>query len=128
MSISRKILETKSLCQTICGNMQTNSTQTVIKLLYFIDEYQNCSPQTLISKLGIKKTNLALITKQMINDGLIVSKKGSYDKRSICYSLTGNGKDVLNEYLENLDSIFHEQDITLEQNFDQILAYLNKKV
>ena len=128
MSISRKILETKSLCQTICSLSQNEATQTEMKLLYFIDEYSNCSPQISISNLGIRKTNLALITKKMINAGLIVSKKGTYDHRSIFYSLTPKGKSMLNEYLENLDKIFHEQDSMLENNLDEILKYLNKKI
>ena len=128
MSISRKILETKSLCQTICNISQNEATQTQVKLLYFIDEYGSCSPQILISKLGIQKTNLALITKQMINSGLIISKKGSYDHRSIFYSLTQKGKTMLNQYLENLDKVFHEQDFALENSLNEVLKYLNKKV
>ena len=128
MSISRKILETKSLCQTICQTAENDITNTDIKILYFIDEYYGCTTQTLISKLGIKKTNLAKETKKLENDGLIFSKKGNYNNRTITYSLTQKGKATLNSYLGNLDKIFHEQDAFLENSLDEILKYLNKKV
>lgn len=128
MSIARKILELKTLSQTICGISKNNSTSTQIKILYFVDEYPNCSPQILISKLGIAKSNLALLTKQMIKDGLIVSKKGYNDGRSIFYSITQTGKKQLEEYLKNLEKIFHEHENQLSDSMTIVLEYLNKKV
>lgn len=121
-------METKSLCQTICQGIENDITNTGIKILYFIDEYYGCTTQTLISKLGIKKTNLAKETKKLELDGLIFSKKGNYNNRSVFYSLTQKGKITLNHYLENLDKVFHEQDIQLENCLDEILKYLNKKI
>ncbi len=128
MSIARKLLEIKSLSQTICNITKNETTNTQIKLLYFVDEYSSVSPQILISKLGIVKSNLALITKKMIEDDLIVSKKSLSDKRAIFYSITPKGKKMLDEYTQKLDKIFHEQDLEIEYNLDIILKYLNKKV
>ncbi len=128
MSIARKLLEIKSLSQTICNITKNETTNTQIKVLYFIDEYSSVSPQLLISKLGIVKSNLALITKKMIEDDLIVSKKSLSDKRAIFYSITPKGKKMLDSYTAELDKIFHEQDLEIEYNLDIILKYLNKKV
>lgn len=128
MSIARKLLEIKSLSQTICSITKNETTNTQIKVLYFVDEYSSVSPQVLISKLGIVKSNLALITKNMIKNGLLISKKGFNDKRSIYYSITAKGKKMLDDYISELDKIFHEQDIELEYNMEVILKYLNKKV
>ena len=128
MSIARKLLEIKSLSQTICNITKNETTNTQIKVLYFVDEYSSVSPQILISKLGIVKSNLALITKKMIEDDLIVSKKSLSDKRAIFYSITQKGKKMLDEYTQKLDKIFHEQDLEIEYNLDIILKYLNKKV
>ena len=128
MSIARKLLEIKSLSQTICSITKNETTNTQIKVLYFVDEYSSVSPQVLISKLGIVKSNLALITKKMIKNGLLISKKGFNDKRSIYYSITAKGKKMLDDYISELDKIFHEQDLELEYNMEVILKYLNKKV
>ncbi len=128
MSLARKILEIKSLSQTICNISKNESTNTQIKVLYFVDEYSSISPQILISKLGIVKSNLALITKKMIREGLIESKKGLNDKRSIFYTITPKGKEQLDLYLSELNKLFKFEDVELEDNMDKVLEFLNKKV
>ena len=128
MSLPRKILETKILCQTVCNITKRESTQTEIKVLYFIDEYESCTPSVLISKLGIVKSNLALLTKKMIKDNLIIAKKSLYDKRSIFYSITPTGKKMLNEYLLELEKVIHKNEYEVEQSLNKVLDYLNKKV
>lgn len=128
MSLARKILEIKSLSQTICNLSKNEATNTQIKVLYFIDEYSSISPQILISKLGIVKSNLALLTKKMIVEGLIESKKGLNDKRSIFYSITPKGKEKLDLYLAELNKLFKNDDLELENNMDKILEFLNKKI
>ena len=35
---------------------------------------------------------------------------------------------MLDDYISELDKIFHEQDLELEYNMEVILKYLNKKV
>ena len=125
---ARKILEVKILSQTICNITKNDTTNNVIKVLYFIDEYNSVSPQILVSKLGIAKSNLALLTKKMIKENLINSSKSNIDARSITYQIAPKGKKMLNEYLENLDKILHEQSAELNQSLDIVLKYLNKKV
>lgn len=129
MSIARQILELKTLSQTICSISKNDATFSEIKILYFVDEYPNCSPQILISKLGIAKSNLALLTKKMIKENLIISKKGHTDGRSIFYSITPTGKNMLDEYLASLEKVFHEQEnYDLISSLGVVLEYLNKKV
>ena len=125
---ARKILEIKSLSQTICNISKNDATNNVLKVLYFVDEYQTISPQVLVSKLGIVKSNLALLTKNMIKDGLIYSQKSLTDGRAIMYGITPKGKRMLDEYLDNLNKILHEQSPELSQAMDIVLKYLNKKV
>lgn len=125
---ARKLLEVKTLSQTVCNITKNEATNNTLKVLYFVDEYVSVSPQILISKLGIVKSNLALLTRKMINDGLIESKHSLNDKRAITYSITPKGKQMLTSYLEKLEKIFHEQDNDIEQSLDIVLRYLNKKV
>ena len=125
---ARKILEIKALSQTICNISKNDTTNNVLKVLYFVDEYQSVSPQILVSKLGIVKSNLALLTKKMIADELIYSQKSLSDGRAITYQIAPKGKQMLNEYLDNLNKILHEQSSELSQSIDTLLKYLNKKV
>ncbi len=125
---ARKILEIKALSQTICNISKNDATNNVLKVLYFVDEYQSVSPQILVSKLGIVKSNLALLTKKMIADGLIYSQKSLSDGRAITYQIAPKGKQMLNEYLDSLNKILHEQSSELSQSIDILLKYLNKKV
>lgn len=130
MNQIRKLLEIKALTQTICQNGNTDSTNTQIKVLYFIDEYKQTSPQILISKLGINKSNLAILMKKMIADGYVESNKGSIDKRSIFYSITEKGKNLLDEYLQKLDEVINSNDFTddLCNALNTIITFLNKKI
>ena len=125
---TRKLLEIKSLSQTICNLSKNEATNNQLRVLYFVDEYNSISPQVLISKLGIAKSNLALLTKKMIDDGLLYSKKSIMDKRSILYFVTPKGKKMLNSYISDLDKLLHEDDYELDQALDLIAKYLNKKV
>ncbi len=125
---ARKLLETKALCQTICNFSKNEATNNTLKVLYFIDEYKAVSPSLLISKLGIVKSNLALLTKNMIKDRLIEAYHTNIDRRTITYRITQKGRNMLNEYLEKIEKIFRNSDPSLEQAFDTILEFLNKKV
>lgn len=125
---ARKLLEIKALSQTICNLTKNEATNNQLKVLYFIDEYKNVSPQILISKLGIVKSNLALLTKKMIESGLIESLHDNVDRRTITYRITSKGKAMLNAYLEKLDRIFKDNDPSLDASLDTILKFLNKKV
>ena len=125
---ARKILEIKSLTQTICSAFNNDTTNNTLKVLYFVDEYQSISPQILVSKLGIAKSNLALMTKKMISDGLLYSQKSNTDGRSILLSITPNGKKMLDEYLSKISKIFPEENVELSKAMDIVLKYLNKKI
>lgn len=125
---ARKLLETKSLCETICGLAKSELPNNAMKILYFLDEYKDVPPSFLISKLGIAKSNLALIAQDMIKKRLIESYHTNIDRRTITYHITQKGRNELKDYLMQIEKIFKNADPSLEQNFDNILEYLNKKV
>lgn len=130
MNTARKILEIKCLAQTLCQNGNIENTNNQLKVLYFIDEYQSVTPQLLISKLGIVKSNLALLTKSLIKDGLIVSSKSLADKRAIVYSITEKGKQILDEHISSISRYIRQDEQTPElmSALEIVLNYLNKKV
>lgn len=130
MNTARKILEIKCLSQTLCQNGNAENTNNQLKVLYFIDEYQMVTPQLLISKLGIVKSNLALLTKSLMKEGLIVSNKSLADKRAIVYSITPKGKQILDEHLSSIARYIRQDEQTPElmSAIEIVLNYLNKKV
>lgn len=130
MNTARKILEIKCLSQTLCQNGNAENTNNQLKVLYFIDEYQMVTPQLLISKLGIVKSNLALLTKSLMKEGLIVSNKSLADKRAIVYSITPKGKQILDEHLSSITRYIRQDEQTPElmSAIEIVLNYLNKKV
>ena len=128
MSIERKIFEIKCLTQTICTNISNDLTDNEVKILYFTDEYKSVSPQLLISKLGIVKTNLALLTKKMISKGLITSEKSYVNQKSIFYEITSLGKQKLNEVLTQIANTIQSSNNETEKLFNETLNFLNKKI
>ena len=51
------------------------------------------------------KSNLAILAKKMISDKLIESHKDKSNKREIFYTLTETGKEMLQEKLDNIDTV-----------------------
>ena len=70
-------------------------------LIFLLDGEK--SPSKLIEFLGIAKTNLALISADLLKKGLIKKQKDSMDKRLINYSLTEKGKKDSEELVKKLN-------------------------
>lgn len=124
MSTTDKIMEICLLTETIC-----QSTQQA-KILYVIDRHKVVSPKVLISKLGIVKSNLANLCKQLENDKMIRKIKKEEDKRSVFYEITTKGKCYLLSELSKIAMIFRKGEITedISSSMDTILEFLNKKI
>lgn len=100
----------------MCEGKDKNKKSTIslkTKILFLIAE--ECSPREIVSELMIAKTNLALITKDMANEGLIEKSKTSLDRREVSYSITPKGHDYLNERLRlielNLPSSYSDEEL-----------------
>lgn len=73
------------------------------------------SPASLIEFLGVAKTNLALISIDLINGGFIQKQKDSQDKRLINYSLTEKGSLKADQVVQSI-----------QENLQNSLEYKNK--
>ena len=122
-----KILEIEALTENITKHFAENNLLR-IKILYFISQYQNLSVSMIIDKLGIKKSNFALMTRELEKESLIYSKQGEIDKRCRMLFLTKKGEEELNKYLKNLENFFHEDEKEVSLALDQLIIYLNKKI
>ena len=122
-----KILEIEALTENITKHFAENNLLR-IKILYFISQYQNLSVGMIIDKLGIKKSNFALMTRELEKEGLIYSKQGEIDKRCRMLFLTEKGKEELSNYIKNLENFFHEDEKEVSSALNQLIIYLNRKI
>lgn len=127
MKTAQKILEIETLCENM-AKKKANTGLLRLKVLYFVSQYENLSVSMIIEKLGIKKSNFALLTAELEKEGCLNIYKAEIDKRCRTLKLTQKGKEELDSYLESLDSEFDKIDIDLDNALNILLKYLNKKV
>lgn len=83
------------------GNTKKNTLSLKTKVLFLISE--GCGVKQIIASLFIAKTNLALLTRDMAEEGLIVKTKGSADRREVNFALTELGRAYLDERLAAIE-------------------------
>lgn len=98
------------------------------KILYFAYLYENLSVGMIIEKLGIKKTNFALITRELEDEGLIKINKSQMDKRCHVLTLSVEGMNVLYKYISSINDLIGPVSEDLENNTKKLCEYLNKIV
>ena len=137
LDLAKNIVKTKILTQNACESFdkshnKKDSLPINIKILYMIQDYGKVSPTLLIDKLYIAKSNLALMCKQLIADGLIESQQDLVDRRIIYYSLTEKGAEYLGTKLigiqKNIEKTMSQEDLEqLNTHLQQINKILSKK-
>lgn len=83
------------------GNTKKNTLSLKTKVLFLISD--GCGVKQIIASLFIAKTNLALLTRDMAEEGLIVKTKGSADRREVNFALTELGRAYLDERLAAIE-------------------------
>lgn len=128
-------IELEKLCDgydTDDANKKSNLTLKM-KVLFCLSEKGELNPTYLISTLGIAKSNLTMLCRSMLEEGLLASKKSETDKRNISYIITNKGAKQLKSYLNQvkLDNISlyksDRQVKALEKKISEVLKLLNKK-
>lgn len=127
---ARRLLEIRILSDNICDGWNRKNIEVYQKIMFLIDEYGVCSPSLLISKLGIKKSNLALACKTLIEQNKIIKFNSQEDKRQIFYKLTSDGKDEIEKIVGNIERMFRKSEIGKNeyQNMARVCDILNKKI
>ena len=90
------------------------------QLLYLIASNNLTSPAELIYELNMAKSNLALLAKKMINEGLIESVKEASNKKQIYYRITEQGLKELRTKMNAIDNM-----VVADKD---LLSHLNKTV
>lgn len=122
-----KLLEIEALTENLAKHIANNNLLKV-KMLYFISQYENLSVSMIIDKLGLKKSNFALMAKDLEEQGLATSRQGEIDKRCRMMSLTEKGKAELDEFIKQMNARFDERNTEIEHALDVLSIYLNKKI
>lgn len=106
-SFAKSIIELKLASDRISeGKGKGAGVFTVrYQILYLISSKDRISPQELIYELKMAKSNLALITKKMIKDGVISSFKEDGNRKQIYYSITDQGKKELQTKMDAINNM-----------------------
>ena len=106
---SKNIIELKLISDRMAedkdnenGIIFTNMHQ----ILSILNRKETVTPREIISELNIAKSNLAILAKKMIDDGLIESHKDKTNKREIFYNITPEGKVTLQKRLDTIDEYY----------------------
>lgn len=107
LTFAKNIIELKLASDRIAeGKGRGAGVFTVrYQILYLIASNEKISPQELIFELKMAKSNLALITKKMIKDGVITSFKEEGNRKQIYYSITKEGKKELKTKMEAINNM-----------------------
>lgn len=122
-----RLIEIEALLENITKHFAKNNLLRM-KFLYFVSQYQNLSVGMIISKLGVKKSNFALLSKKLEKEGVVSVKQGELDKRNRMLFLTKKGKDELDAYIGALNKYFNDDDHDVDKAVEQLNYYLNKKI
>lgn len=104
---SKGIVELKLISDRIAeGKGETAGIfSNTYQILYILTRKEKVTPKELIAELNMAKSNLAILAKKMIKDGLMESHKEKSNKREIFYNITEDGKAMLQEKLDNVDTV-----------------------
>lgn len=127
MKKAQKLFEIEVLAENLMKKECENGLLRM-KVLSFISLYENLSVGMIIEKLGIKKSNFALICADLEKEGLVVSKQAEIDRRCRTMALTEEGRAVLDDYLSRIDTHIGETDMELDRAIDTLIKFLNKRI
>ncbi len=129
-NFARRLLEIRILTDCVCDGWNRKNIEINQKIMFIIDEYGVCSPSLLISKIGIKKSNLALACKTLIEQNKIEKIHSQEDKRQIFYKLTQKGRAEIEKIVNNIEHMFRQSEIGKNeyQHMSKVCDILNKKI
>ena len=125
MKRTEKFIEIESLLENLLKSHREGSLLRT-KILFFSSIYENLSVSMIIDKLGIKKTNFALMTAALEKEGCIIIKKSNMDKRCRVIELTAKGRQELDEYMKGIEKSLGPTSPEVDYAVDVLCKYLNK--
>lgn len=109
----------QNLCEGFDDSKKTALLSAKLKILLEVSLRKKITPSILKNKVGLAKSNLALICNQLTKEKLIQKTKDQFDTRSIYYTITPSGEELLNKILNKMKGNF-EGEIAYKNNLKQI--------
>ena len=104
----------ENLCEGFDQKNKSAVLTSKIKILLELSKKDFVTPSFLMEKVGIAKSNVAIICNSLVKEKLILKSRDDFDTREISYKITENGREVLEKYLSKA-----------QKNFKGELAYKN---
>ena len=127
MKRAEKLIEIEALLENLVKSHREGGFLRK-KILFFCSLYQNLTISMIIDKLGIKKTNFALMISQLQKDGSIIIKQSGIDKRCRLVEVTDKGKKEIEDYVSQIEKALKSSSPDEDKAMDLILIYLNRIV
>ena len=127
MKRAEKLIEIEALLENLVKSYREGGFLRK-KILFFCSLYQNLTISMIIDKLGIKKTNFALMISQLQKDGSIIIKQSGIDKRCRLVEVTDKGKKEIEDYVSQIEKALKSSSPDEDRAMDLILTYLNRIV
>ena len=107
-AFARDIIDIKIYSDRLIEKMENGRRSFTVQdqMLYMIVNEGPLSPRTMVDRLNIVKTNLALQAKVMLDNGLIIKRHIPQNNKEIEYVATEKGKKVLQDSLNEISSKF----------------------
>lgn len=119
----KNVIELICRLQNLCEGFDESSKSVLIsakfKAMLVIESAGRISPSLIIDRIGLAKSNVALLCSGLVEEGLIEREKDELDNRVIFYKLTKSGEKWLEETLEKIDSNFKKQ-LAYKKKFKEI--------
>ena len=125
--LAEKIIELRLATRRVCmcegkEGAKKNTLSLKTKVLFLISK--EFRPKEIIASMKIAKTNLALLTKEMADEGLIEKLKDGLDRREVTYSITAKGQEYLDTRLSSIENELSSS-IASQFQYDEALALID---
>lgn len=122
--ISEKIIELRIATRHACRCEQQEgakkSTLSLKSKLLFCLLDKPSSPAELMSKLLIGKTNLAIMARQLCDDGFLTREQSKSDRRTVIFAITDKGRRHVEQLTATIETMFTKI-LTTPEEYDQAI-------
>ena len=87
-------------------NADSTKFDIKMRVLHLIKNNEKTTPNLIIDKLGMARSNLAIMCNKLSKEGLISKHKDLLNKKEIYYTLTQKGLELLEETYNKAESNF----------------------
>lgn len=127
MQRARKLLELEALAENLMKR-QKDLSLLKLKILFFASLYENLSVSMIIEKIGIQKSNFALMSAELEREGYIEIVPAEIDRRCRVLHLTEKGKITLGKCEKDIDNVLGATNPEVDRALDVLTNHLNKKI